>query len=556
MIGPLLSSMLAQAAPTVEIPPGGGYVSIAKIVAMLVLIFPWLYLAPIVSKDVLRVRASQPLWSSIILGAGALGVLVWLLLPYYFVGMLVYLFLTASTFLAYVAYRNGRVPEEHKILTGEHLAGLFKKKHKVIVKPVVKVKVYGADSKVVYPPADGATEQDILVYNFVQEFLYDMLWRRASEADIVPSTSDSAVRFVIDGMLTQRTPMNLVDSESLVQYLKSVSGMNLEERRRPQKGTMTMEIPGTPATKVVLTSAGTTGGQRMQFRVQQQIVQTRLGELGMAQTTYDNVRTAIRQTGLVIVSGRSGSGVTSTLYSLLREHDAFTLQLATFEKSPAIELENITQTRYESDDQLAPALASALRRDFDVMMIDECTDTQAAQMLAEAGAEKHITLGQSGTDTFVALAKWIKVCGNADLAMQNLRGILCQMLVRKLCLNCREAYKPDPQMLVKANLPRDIDLFYRTPTKPRVDEEGTPIICQNCQGTGYYGRTAAFEYLELTDDLRQLVASGASVNQIKAACRKKGMLYLQEQALAKVIDGVTSIQEVIRVSQQTAKEAK
>jgi type II secretory ATPase GspE/PulE/Tfp pilus assembly ATPase PilB-like protein len=109
-------------------------------------------------------------------------------------------------------------------------------------------------------------------------------------------------------------------------------------------------------------------------------------------------------------------------------------------------------------------------------------------------------------------------------------------------------------MLAKANIPAQrVDKFYQTPTEVRQDKDGNPVICPACQGSGYVGRTAAFELLEVTDDIRQLVAAVAPLPQIKAACRKNKMLYLQEQALLKVMSGLTSIQEVIRVTQQEKK---
>ena len=128
------------------------------------------------------------------------------------------------------------------------------------------------------------------------------------------------------------------------------------------------------------------------------------------------------------------------------------------------------------------------------------------------------------------------------------------MLIRKLCPSCREAYKPDPALLAKANLPaQKIVNFYRPPSRPAVDEKGRPIICNTCQGSGYFGRTAVFELLEMTGELRQLVAAGGPLTQVQASCRKNKMLYLQEQALRKVVEGLTSIQEVLRVTQQGKK---
>ncbi|KKL69764.1 hypothetical protein LCGC14_2111670, partial [marine sediment metagenome] len=154
-------------------------------------------------------------------------------------------------------------------------------------------------------------------------------------------------------------------------------------------------------------------------------------------------------------------------------------------------------------------------------------------------------------DSFTALAKWVKACGDAKAATRILRGIVCQMLLRKLCPACREPYSPDQSLLAKANIRSEqVEAFYRPPTRPLTDEKGRAYTCPTCQGIGYYGRTAAFELLELNDELRQLIVSGAGLSQIKTAVRKAGMLYLQEQALRTVIAGETSIQEVVRVSKQ------
>ena len=387
-------------------------------------------------------------------------------------------------------------------------------------------------------------------YNQLQSFLYEVLWRRASEADVSPDGERARVRLVIDGTLSDGPEMDLAQSEAMIQFLKPLGGMNAQEHRRPQKGMMSVDL-AQGATEVILATAGSTGGQRLQLRVRREIIQTRLPELGMSEEVLASVREACKQPGLILVSGRGGSGVTSTLYSMLREHDSFTQQIVTFEKNPAVEMENVTQNRYETDDQLAAALSSALRRDPDVVMVDGIADSNAAQVVAEASKIKAMSLGMPAGDTFVALAKWVKLCGQSQSAMENLRIVLCQILVRKLCPACREKYRPDPQILAKANIPADkVDSFYRTPTKPLVDEKGNPVTCQTCQNTGYYGRTGVFELLEVTDEIRQMIAGGAALAAIKSAARKNKMLYLQEQALAKVIAGLTSIQEVIRVSQE------
>jgi len=531
---------------------GGGYFSLAKIIAALVLMLPWWFAAPWVHKDAKKVHASQNIWGMVVLWGGALGVLLILLVPFFVVGLLMYMVLAGAVLIAYVVYRNGRVEPEEKILTARHLSGLLARKKRQPIKPSTRVKVYDSQDKIVRPPDETAEQKLVETYNATQELLYDMIWRRASQAVLVPDREAMTVRYVIDGAVTSRPQMPLEPGQAIVQYVKPLAGLNVEEYRRPQKGAVSVDV-GSKRVDMAIATAGTTGGQRIQFRILQEAVRQNLDELGMSEQVLKAVKQLSQSKGLIIVSGRSSSGVTSTLYSLLRQHDAFMKQLLTMESKPAVPLENITQTAYGEPSQLADALAPALRRDPDVIMIDQCPDAQTAQMIVEAAAEKSILLGMHAEDSFVALAKWVKVCGDAAAAVANLNAVLCQMLLRRLCPTCKEPYRPDPQMLVKANLPSSIEKFFRPPTQTPVDDKGQPIICATCQATGYFERTGAFELLVLTRDVKQLVAQGAGLRDIKSACRKRKMLYLQEQALRKVIEGTTSVQEVLRVSQQAKK---
>jgi len=535
----------------------GGYVSPVKLAAMVVLAIPWLYAAPWVAKDARRVRAPEALWNGAVLGAGALGMLLWLVVPVYAVGLLLYVVLSGATLSAYIVYRNGRVKESHRIFTGEWFQRLTSRRKAETIVVEQLVKIYDSHNKIVLSPPPGKADPGLIeTYNLAQNLLHDMVWRRASRVDIAPAGQQAAVRYEIDGVVIPQASMNLADSEALINFLKAPAGMDAQERRRPQEGHVSVDITeGGHATDIVLTTAGTTGGQRMQFQLVKEAIRTNLEELGMTDDVLRRVgELNLAGNGFLIVSGPPRSGVTSTLYSLLKQHDAFIRQLVTLEKQPVVDLENITQHTYADDASLAATLAAALRRDPDVVMIDQCPDAKTAQLICDAAGRKSLLLGMHATDAFQALAKWVKVSGDPVAATKNLRGVLCQALLRKLCPTCREAYRPDPQLLAKANLGgQQIDSFYRPPTKPLVDEKGNPVTCPSCQGSGYVARTAAFELLEITDELRQMVAQNASLSQIKAACRKNRMLYLQEEALRKVIDGVTSIQEVIRVTQHAKK---
>ena len=540
---------------------GGDYFSITKIIVLLVLIVPWLLAAPWIDKDTVRVRVHRGLWNASVIGAGTLSLLIWLLTPLFVAGLLIYLVITAGMLGAYVAYRNGRVPPELKVLTRDHIMSSLKgqKVEKAVIQ--TRVKLYASNGKIILAPdPNTATSEEVQAYNLAQELLYSILWHRASEADISPIGSQARVRFVIDGVVNDRPPMDAADSEAITQYLKPVAGMIAEDRRKPQRGRLSVDVAGKPV-EMVLVVAVTTTGQRLQFRIVQELVRTQLGELGMSEDVLASIRKHIvEDTGLIIVAGRPGNGVTSTLYSILREMDAFTKQLITLESKVTVDLENITQNEYGDAANLPDELASALRRDPDVIVVDQCPSNETASIIQEAASQKLILTGMRASDTFSALGKWVQLNGGSKAAtgaLAHLKGILCQVLVRKLCPNCRESYPPDPAVMTKLNLAaRRIDRLYRPPTHPVVDEKGRPIICSTCQGNGYFGRTAVFEWMEMTDEIRQTILSGGTMMQIKAACRKNKMLYIQEQALRKVLDGITGIAEILRISEKKNTEAK
>lgn len=534
------------------------YISVLKVVVMLVLLVPWLYAAPFVYRDAVRVRISKVTWSVVVLASGAVGLTVWLLAPLFLVGLLIYAVLTAASLLVYAVYRDGKVDAEDKLLSGKFFQTIFSRSGREDVEVVTRLKVYDYIPRIVDPPnPETSPASECEAYNLMQGFLYDIVFRRGSEVDISPGPETSRVRVLVDGVVVDRPQLPLADSEAIIQYLKRIGGMDVDDRRRPQQGRISVDAAGGAAADVELTTAGSTGGQRLQLRIVQETVKTDLEELGLT----DDVLTRLREmgktdAGLIVVSGRPHGGLTSTLYALLREQDAFIKQLVTLEASPVVDLENITQVAYGEEAKLPEALAGVIRRDPDVIMVDRCPEEKTGELVNRAADNKLVLLGLHALDAFSGLARWVQVSNDAAGAVKNLRGVLCQVLLRTLCPNCREPYRPDPNVVAKANLSGEkIDNFYRPPTREVLDDKGNPVTCMACQGTGYVGRTGAFELLEVTDDVRQLVASGATLVEIKAACRKSKMLYIQEQALRKVIQGVTSVQEVIRVTKTAKKKS-
>jgi len=539
-------------APAALLAQSGWYFSVPRIGVFLALLLPFLYVAPRVQRDAQRVRAAPEVWSAVLLIGTTLCLLIWVLVPLYVVGLVLYLIFLIACLLAYVAHRNSQVPQEQKLLTREHLGRLFGGEKREPLQVRARMKLYDSYGKIVQPPnAETAPQQDIHRFNLAQDLLYDAVWHRASEVDVTPTGPQSRVRFVVDGVVHERDPMERADSEELIDYLKGVGGTDPEDRRRPQHGKISVDLAGAPVDMDV-TTAGTNNGQRLRVRVLREAIQTELDRLGMSDDVLQRARELNHnRAGLLIVASPPRNGMSSTLYSLLRNHDAFMEELVSLEAEPEVDLENVTQHPYGTPEQLARRLAAALRRDPNVLMVDECATPEAAKVIVEAAQEKLFLLGVRGADSFAALARWVKQVGDAGRAVGPLQAVLAQVLIRKLCPTCKQAYQPDPKLLQKINLPAEkIESFYRPPTEPLVDEKGNPYTCPTCQGSGYFGRTGVFELLEVNDEVRERVASGATLSQIRSACRKNKMLYLQEQALRKVMAGETSIQEVVRVTQK------
>ena len=532
-------------------PPTGALFSTFKAVVMLLLLPPWLYAAAWINRDAQRYHFPQMLWNGLTLGLGALGVLLWLVVPLYAVGLLLYLVLAGGVVFAYVTQRNKRAGEGAKVFTAQHLSSVFARSKRQQIEVVQRLKLYNHMGKPEPPPAEEDEPELLQAYNVTQELLHDAVTYRASRAELIPAGEQMTVRFQIDGVYHKRAPLDRQEASLAVDYLKRIAGLDVQEKRKPQTGSISMDA-GAVRADMNVTSDGTTQGQRLRLQVIQELAQTRLEDLGMADGLRERVeKINALEAGLTIVSGQKGQGVTSTLYSLMRKHDAFMKQLVTLEGEVTVDLDNITQQTYQDAAEMTANFASLVRRDPDVIMVDACKTAQAGKAIAETAAAKRVLLGLTAENSFVALAKWIKLCGDRQTAVGPLKAITCQVLLRKLCPQCREAYRPPQNILAKLNLPADkIERFYRPPTKPLTDEKGNPVVCPTCRGTGYHGRTAAFELLELTDDIRELIVRDGSLSQIKSACRKNKMLYLQEQSLRKVIAGVTSIEDVVRVSKK------
>jgi type II secretory ATPase GspE/PulE/Tfp pilus assembly ATPase PilB-like protein len=553
----------AQAAgPLADLTTPGGYVSYLRIAVILICMMPWLAFCQWVDKDTAFLRrVNREMWNSVVLGGGVVAFALWLLMPWktpglFAAGMGVWFLVAGGSGAIYVIYRNSLVDHTARVFTPRHIQaslGGFRKSKEDKMDSVERVRLVDSTKSKVTVPTDPTKTDE---YDAAQTLLFDALWRRATEVQLVVGASATRCVYRVDGVPTPRHELLTPEQAGMaLRFIKKIAGLVVDEHRKPQDGAITGNIAGQDGnrTEIEVRSSGTTQHEQLTLKIVAEQNRLRVADLGMDEKQQAKFEEICKQpSGLVIISGPRGSGVTTTLYAALRNHDSFMQNLLTLEYEPLMDLENITQHVFDAgkhDAGYARQLQSVLRREPDVVMVSDCPDRETAHLAAKAARDgKKIYLGIQARDSFEALKKLLSLAGDTDTVAGALQAVINERLVRKLCVACRQPYKPDAGLLRKANLPVDkIDHLYRPPPEGLVDQKGRPIICTNCQGSGYFGRTGVFEVLEVDNNVKELIRAGQPVNAIRAQARQNRMLYLQETGLQKVMAGVTSMNEVLRV---------
>jgi len=533
----------------------GGYISIVKLLIFLALFFGWLALVGWVNRDAKAVETQDTFWVGLILGTGAAAAIVWMVVPIFIIGLLLYAIAVGATSLAYVKHRNTRVLDFDRVLTVGHIKGLVANKEKKIeaLKSFIFITTNGNEVPVPEPRTP-----DFFGYKTAYEILNDAMWRRASSIIFIPTPQDYNVTYHIDGAATKRPNLPKDQMEYLVRFLKQLADLDINEKRKPQKGRFrTYKVK--EGTDWEVTTAGSTAGEQLKLKQTTQRDTIRLSDIGLMSDQYEQINglSQLKQ-GLFIVSGPRNSGVTTTLYALLRNHDAFINNINTLEKQPSAQLPNITQNVFTLSDTgtttYAKKLQVVVRMGPDIVGIADCEDSEVAQIACAAAQDGKTVYVTLKADSVVqALGKWIKMVDDRKLAAKVLLGVSNQRLLRILCSECKQAYAPNKELIRKFNLPAEKAKVLHRPSGEVYDKRGRGSTCQHCQGTGFVGRTAVFEMIILNNELRKAVVNSKALSEIGTQFRRAKMLYLQEQALRKVISGTTAINEMVRVLSTSSK---
>jgi general secretion pathway protein E len=387
---------------------------------------------------------------------------------------------------------------------------------------------------------------DAPIIRLVNSLLSQAIRERASDIHIEPFEKDMVARFRIDGILYNILTIQKRFQASIASRVKIMSGLNIAEKRLPQDGGMRIKIGGKDVdirVSIVPTAFGERIVLRLLYRESALLPLDQIGFSGNTLTSFNDF--IERPHGIILVTGPTGSGKTTTLYAALSKINSPDKNIITIEDPIEYQLKGIGQIQVNPKIQLtfAAGLRSVLRQDPDVILVGEIRDGETAEIAIQAALTGHLVFSTLHTnDAAGAVTRLIDMKIEPFLISSSVMAILAQRLVRVLCKECREPYQITPGEIAELEIKRGVN--------------GTTVYrakgCESCFKTGYLGRTAIYELLTVDDEMRQLIMKNSDASMIKALAMEKGMTTLRQDGADKVLKGITSVEEVVRVTQKEA----
>jgi type IV pilus assembly protein PilB len=364
---------------------------------------------------------------------------------------------------------------------------------------------------------------------------------KASDIHFEPFEDEYKMRYRCDGTLYEMVPPPRHLASAIASRIKVMSNLDIAERRLPQDGRIELNVGGNPIDMRV-SVLPTMFGESVVIRVlDRTVVSLDLNKIGMDGETLGKFRQLIhRPNGIALVTGPTGAGKTTTLYSALNELNEITDKIITTEDPVEYDIDGIVQCpiNHEIGLTFASALRSILRQDPDIILVGEIRDLETAQIAVQASLTGHMVFSTLHTnDAPTAVTRLRDMGVEPFLITATLEGIMAQRLVRKICEDCRTEFEPSPEMLMELNM-RTKDVGGRKFYYGRG--------CDRCNNTGYRGRMGIFELVLMNDELRDMVSSGASTDQLRMGAKRMGMVTLRESGLRAIFSGLTTIEEVVR----------
>lgn len=401
---------------------------------------------------------------------------------------------------------------------------------------------------------EAGDDDDAPVIRFVNSLFVQSVRERASDIHIEPGEREIVVRFRIDGVLKEITSPPKRFASSIVTRVKIMAGLNIAEKRLPQDGRIRIKMAGKDI-DIRVATAPMVHGERITMRLlDKSSVLLDIRDIGFSEGDLSQlVKLIYRPHGIILVTGPTGSGKTTTLYSALSEINSPDKNILTIEDPVEYQLQGISQMQVNPKISLtfATGLRSYLRHDPDVIMVGEIRDVETAEMAIQASLTGHLVFSTLHTnDAAGAFTRLTDMGIEPFLVSSTVIASLAQRLVRRLCQSCKEPHRP-----------LDVDLFELGLTPEILDSQAGGHIfrarqggCDECNGLGYRRRTGIYELLNMEDNVRQLVMQRSDGGTIKRAAVENGMKTLRDDGALKVLHGITSLEEVMRVTQEDAHQ--
>jgi len=406
------------------------------------------------------------------------------------------------------------------------------------------------------------------IIRWVNSLLFNAVKERASDIHIEPGEKEVMVRYRIDGELYESRRAARQFMPSIISRVKIMAGLNIAEKRLPQDGRIRRKIAGKDIDMRVATVPTVKAGERITIRLlDRESVLHDLADIGFGDDHLRQMDDLIRRPhGILLVTGPTGSGKTTTLYACLAKINSPELNILTIEDPVEYQLDGISQTAVNTKIELtfASGLRSFLRHDPDVIMVGEIRDRETSEIAIQASLTGHLVLSTIHTnDAAGAITRLVDLGVQPFLVASSLMALLAQRLVRRVCMTCRELYKPTDEDLQSINInPADFQTGKARRVKFKgVDEFPPPGMlyrakeggCPACLGAGYKGRTAIYELLIIDEKIRQLTIKNADAQTVKNHATSVGMRTLREDGAQKVMAGMTTTAEVLMITTQDSE---
>lgn len=384
--------------------------------------------------------------------------------------------------------------------------------------------------------------QEPEVIKIVNLVLLEAVQKKASDVHFEVYEEEFRVRIRVDGVLHEIVAPPKAISIALISRIKIMSDMDIGERRLPQDARIELKV-GDSDIDVRVATLPTLYGECVTLRLlDRQSVQADLNKIGLAEDMKKEVIEIIHQaSGLFLVTGPTGCGKTTTLYGCLNELNDIREKIITCEDPVELQIENLVQVQIKEETGLtfANTLRSILRQDPDICMVGEVRDLETANICIEASLTGHMVLSSIHTNSAVeTITRLLDMDVEPFLITSSLEGILAQRLLRRLCRDCSQKFKPDPEEMEKLGIP---DAWRKDPNFAMYRSKG----CAACDYIGYRGRTGIYELLPIDDSLREMILDRSMTHIMRKYARKHlGMRTLRESALLLAVQGITSVEEV------------